>query len=114
MCIFQFQRDAEVEANTKNIVEEEGQVGNGIRPQQSVVNNLAGAVEGGGEGRMSMGAANPHAVEAKHEGNVNGESINEAKRHNPPCAFYRARAKKRQLVHGVISHSNLVKSRPGV
>ena len=104
----------EVEANTKDNAKEKEQVWNVIRPQQSIIGNLAGAVEGGGEGRMSMGAANPHVVEAKHEGNVNGESINEAKRHNPPCAFYMARAKKRQLVHGVISHSNLVKSRPGV
>ena len=73
---FQFQRDAEVKANTKDNVKEEEQVGNGIRPQQSVINNLAGAIECRGEGRMSMGMARPHAAEVKHKGNVNSGSIN--------------------------------------
>ena len=74
-AFFQFQRDAEVEANTKDDVEEEEQVVNGIRPQQSVINDLAGAVECRGEARMSTGAASLHAAEVKHKGNVSGGSI---------------------------------------
>ena len=63
-AFFLFQQDAEVEANTKDNVEEEEQVRNGIRPQQSIIDNLAGAVEGGSKGRVSTCAASPHAAEA--------------------------------------------------
>ena len=111
---FQFQQDVEVEANTKDNVKEEEQVGNGIRPQQGVINNLAGAVECKIEARMSTGAASPHAAEAKHKGNVNGQSINKAKMHNSPCIYHVAGAEQLQLVHDVVGHSNLMKSRPGV
>ena len=93
-AFFLFQQNAEVKANTKDNIKVEEQVGNGIRAQQGIIDNLARTVKCGLKARMSAGAASPHAVEAKHKGNVNSRRINRPKRHNPSCIFHVAGAEK--------------------
>jgi len=93
-AFLEFQRDAEVEANAENDIEVQEQVGNGIRPEQGIVDDLAGTIKCGLEAGMIAGTAGPHAAETKHKGNVNSRGINRAEGHHSPGIFHVTGAEK--------------------